>query len=322
VQAGVTAENWKIFVSPGIVITSQFVQGGRAHDVICRLARDQRFFGKIGLLLVLCPLCLHRKGSRDQDREAKHEFCFHVADLNRCWAMTKLNPKTLGIIGGVGPESTMDYYRSIIALYRERAGDGSYPKMIINSIDLKEEIGMVERNELDELTDYLVAEIGKLAKTGADFGLIASNTPHIVFDQVRERSPIPLISIVEAACDAAKTAKLKRIAIFGTTFTMLGDFYPKVFSHRGIELVRPQLTEQAYIHDKYMNELVNGIFHDETHAGLLAIVDRMKAEERIDGIILAGTELPLILREESHSGIPFLNTTQIHVAAAVAKMLA
>ncbi len=89
--------------------------------------------------------------------------------------------KSLGIIGGVGPESTIDYYRKIISLYRQRKGDGSYPELIINSIDLKKEVDLVERNQLDELTAYLLEEVEKLARAGAEVGLIASNTPHIVF---------------------------------------------------------------------------------------------------------------------------------------------
>jgi len=235
--------------------------------------------------------------------------------------MTKLNPKTLGIIGGVGPESTIDYYRSLIALYKERKADGSYPEIIINSIDLKKEIEMVERNRLADLTTYLVEEIEKLGRAGAHFGLIASNTPHIVFDAVRMRSPIPLISIVESAAVFAKARGLTKIALFGTKFTMTGDFYPKVFSREGIELAQPETADQDYIHDKYMNELVNGIFHDQTRASLLSVVDRMKDKHQIDGVILAGTELPLILCDDSCQGIPCLNTTRIHVEAAINWML-
>jgi len=225
------------------------------------------------------------------------------------------------MIGGVEPESTMEYYRTIIALYRERKPDGSYPELIINSIDLKKEVDLVERNELNELTGYLLGEVQKLARAGAHFGLIASNTPHIVFDDLQPQSPIPLLSIVECACASAKARKLKRLGFFGTRFTMQGSFYPKVFSRDGIELVPPDPGNQNYIHDKYMNELVNGIFLPETRAGLLAVIDRMKQKIDIDGVILAGTELPLILREPEHNGVPFLNTTVIHCEAAVAEML-
>jgi len=239
--------------------------------------------------------------------------------------------KTLGIIGGLGPESTLDYYQRIIALYRERTGDGSYPEFIINSVNLKKGLDFMAANDLAGMADYLLDGIAKLARAGADFGLIAANTPHIVFDDVAPKSPIPLISIVEATCAAAKARKLKQLALFGTRYTMQAAFYPKVFLREGIQLLVPEPNDQDYIHDKYMNELVPGKFLPETRAGLLAIVDRMKAksdppsqsygEAGIDGVILAGTELPLILRDPEHNGIPFLDTTKIHCEAAVAEML-
>ena len=118
-----------------------------------------------------------------------------------------------------------------------------------------------------------------------------------MFDEVAPKSPIPLISIVEATCAVAKAQNLKRLALFGTRYTMQANFYPKVFKREGIELLVPDPRDQDYIHDKYMNELVPGKFLPETRAGLLAIVDRMKATSDIDGVILAGTELPLILRD-------------------------
>lgn len=229
--------------------------------------------------------------------------------------------KTLGIIGGLGPESTIHYYGKIIALHRDRTGDGSYPQFIVNSVNLKKGLDFMEANNLPGMADYLVEEIGKLARAGASFGLISANTPHIVFDEVASKSPIPLVSIVEATCAAAKARKLKRLALFGTRYTMQATFYPKVFSREGIELLVPNLEDQTYIHDKYLNELVPGQFLPATRAGLLAIVDRMKANSDIDGVILAGTELPLILRESEHNGIPLLDTTEIHCEAAVTEML-
>jgi aspartate racemase len=229
--------------------------------------------------------------------------------------------KTLGIIGGLGPESTIDYYGKIIALYRERTGDGSYPQFIINSINMKKGLDFMEANNLAGMANYLLEEIGKLARAGATFGLISANTPHIVFDEVASKSPISLISIVEATCAAAQARKLKRLALLGTRYTMRATFYPKVFSREGIELLVPGLDDQTYVHDKYLNELVSGKFLPETRAGLLAIVDRLKTGSNIDGVILAGTELPLILRDTEHKGVPFLDTTQIHCEAAVTEML-
>jgi aspartate racemase len=229
--------------------------------------------------------------------------------------------RTLGIIGGIGPESTVDYYRLIVAAYREQRQDGSYPAIIINSIDLNKVIDLVTGNALPELTGYHVAEVQRLARAGADFGLLASNTPHMVFDDIRRLSPIPLLSIVEATCEAAKARGLKRLGLLGSRFTMQGRFYPDVFSRAAITLVVPTEEEQAYIHGKYMDELLNGIFLSATRERLLEIVHRLKEQQAVEGVILGGTELPLILRDAASPDIPFLDTAQIHVRSAVAQML-
>jgi aspartate racemase len=229
--------------------------------------------------------------------------------------------KSVGIIGGIGPESTIEYYRLLIARYRERAGDGSSPSIIINSIDVKLLLDWMERGELDRVAEYLSVEVQRLARAGADFGLLAANTPHIVFDEVSRRSPIPLLSIVEATCEAARTQGLKRLGLFGTRYTMQARFYADVFSREGITLVMPGDEDQAYIHDKYINELLKDIFLPETRERLLSIVDGLREREGIEGVVLGGTELPLILRDAVHHGIPFLDTTRIHVNAAVERLL-
>jgi len=223
--------------------------------------------------------------------------------------------KTVGVIGGIGPESTIEYYRHLIAVYRAQRPDGSYPPIIINSINLKGVVDLFEANDLIKVTELFVTEIHKLAGAGAECGLLAANTPHIVFNEIQGRSPIPLVSIVEATCEAAQALGLKRPALLGTRFTMQGEFYPKVFSRAEIALVVPRPDEQTYIHEKYMGELVKGIILPETRQRLLAIVDRLKGQQSIDGVILGGTELPLILGDITDRGIPFLDTTRIHVQA-------
>jgi aspartate racemase len=228
--------------------------------------------------------------------------------------------KTLGIVGGIGPESTVDYYRSLIQMWREKTKDGSAPSILLNSIDLKKMLDLIAANEFSDVTAYLSGEMERLIRAGADVGLLAANTPHIVFDELQRRSSIPLISIVEATREAAEELGLRRLGLFGTRFTMQGRFYPDVFSKAGIALVVPEEDEQAYVHDVYMNELVKGVFLPETRQRLLAIVDRLAKQEHVQGLILAGTELPLILREAT-CGISFLDTTQIHVKAALRRLL-
>lgn len=249
--------------------------------------------------------------------------------------------KTLGIIGGTGPESTIEYYRRLIVAYCKRSPEGRAPSIVINSIDNKKLLDLVGADELTQLANYLASEVERLARAGADLALFAANTPHLVFDEVQYRSRIPMLSIVEATCDAAAAAGLRRLALFGTRFTMQAavcapnsgstesrptnrgarGFYPEIFGRRKIAIVVPNEAEQAFIHDKYMSELLTGIIRDETRAKLLEIVEAMKQRESVDGLILGGTELSLIFREPTAAGLPVLDTTQIHVEAAVARLL-
>ncbi len=205
--------------------------------------------------------------------------------------------KVLGIIGGIAPASTIEYYRLLVEGWRQRMP--GYPPVLINSIDLDRVIGMVSSQAFDALSAYLSEEIQRLSRAGAQLALLASNTPHVVFGSLRERSPIPLISIVEAACSAVRTLGLKRPGLIGTRFTMQGSFYPEVFSRHGMTVLRPSDAEQAFIHEKYMRK-----------------------ELAMDGLILGGTELPLLLRAENHDGIRLLDTTKIHVDDALARLLA
>lgn len=229
--------------------------------------------------------------------------------------------KTLGIIGGLGPESTIEYYRLLFEAYRARVTDGSALSIIINSVEMKKLVDWVTAGDYDQIVEYLVAEIGRLSAAGAAFGIISANTPHIVFDEIRERSPLPLISIIEATGAEAKRQGLKTLALFGTRFTMQGTFYPKVFAREGISLAVPAPDEQDYIHDKYMNELVKGDIRPATREALLRILDHIIERDHIEGLILGGTELPLILRDLGDRKLALLDTTQVHVKAAIEEML-
>jgi aspartate racemase len=231
-----------------------------------------------------------------------------------------VKPKLIGIIGGIGPESTIDYYRLFVSIYREHRTD-AYPPVLINSIDLARALKLVTSGDLAGLAAYMLEEIHRLARAGATHGLLASNTPHIVFDEIEDSSPIPLISIVETACRAAVERKLKRVGLFGTRFTMQGGFYQKVFAREGIEVAIPEAGDQKFIHDTYLNELVNGIVKPETRERYIAIARKMKAEQNMEALILGGTELPLLLRGAIDIGVMLLDTAHLHVERAVAELL-
>ncbi|MGH9143123.1 MAG: aspartate/glutamate racemase family protein, partial [Vicinamibacterales bacterium] len=217
-------------------------------------------------------------------------------------------------------ESTIDYYRAMIAAYRERQPD-SYPAIVITSVDVNAMLGALMQNQLAAVTEQLVAEVERLEAAGVACAAIAANSPHIVFDEVQRRSRLPLVSIVEATALEAMRLRRKRLALFGTRFTMQGRFYQRAFEPGGLAVVLPDEAEQAYIHDKYMTELVRGTLNPETRDGLLEIVAQMKARDGIDAVILGGTELPLILRDATASDIPLLDTTVIHARAIVARAM-
>jgi aspartate racemase len=214
----------------------------------------------------------------------------------------------------------VDYYRSIIEVYRERVGDDTYPSLVINSIDLSRLVELVTGNRLGELAEWLRGEVERLARAGADVGLLASNTPHIVFDEVARDSPIPLLSIVEAAAEAAEAVGLRTVGLLGTRYTMQGRFYPDAFARRGMRVLAPGPEDRTYVHDRYMDELIVDQFKDATRQAFLAVIDRLR-EAGAEAVLLAGTELPLLLRD-SPTAVPALDTTRIHVRRAVAEMLA
>ena len=228
--------------------------------------------------------------------------------------------KTLGVVGGIAPGSTMDYYRLLISEYRDAKQDGVYPSIVINSIDLTRLLDLVGANRLEELTGWLVQEVERLARAGAHLGLLASNTPHIVFDELAGRSPIPLLSIVEAASQAVSELGLRSVGLLGTRFTMQGRFYPDVFARRGIAVRVPSPEDQTYVHEKYIQELIPGEFRSETRLEFLAIIARLR-QNGAEGVLLGGTELPLLLRFTEADGLPLLDTTRIHVRRAVKAIL-
>jgi len=226
------------------------------------------------------------------------------------------------MIGGIGPESTIEYYRHIIAAYRARVRDGSYPSLVMTSVDLKRMMDLVTANDLSRVTQFLVDELHRLERAGAEIAFIAANTPHIVFDDVRAQSPIQLVSIVEATRDAASDLGLARVGLIGTRFTMDATFYSDVFARNRISVVVPPAADRAYVHEKYIGELVHADIRPETQQELIAIIARLREREGIEGIVLGGTELSLILRDASYADIPVLDTTRIHAERVVAEAMA
>ena len=231
-----------------------------------------------------------------------------------------MNARHLGIVGGLGPESTIDYYRRILEQWK-RDDPSSSPSIIIDSLDVDRALRLVEHDR-PALIEYLAASLKRLAAAGADFAAMAANTPHVVFDELVDRSTIPMVSIVEACADEAKRRDLRRLGLLGTRFTMEGSFYPSAFSRRGIAVVSPNNDERTWIHDRYVGQLLKGDFREETRDGVTSVIRRLRGEEKIDGVILGGTELTLLLADPIVEGIPTLDTTALHVDAIVERLRA
>ncbi|MGZ6141701.1 MAG: aspartate/glutamate racemase family protein [Myxococcales bacterium] len=225
---------------------------------------------------------------------------------------------TVGLIGGLGPESTIDYYRRILQVWQRR-DPASSPSIVIDSLDVQRGLALVA-NDRPGLAEYLFASVRRLAGAGVDFIALTANTGHVVFDELAARSPVPMLSIVEVCADEAKRAGLRRLGLLGTRFTMEAGFYPAVFARRGIEIVPPAPAERLAVHERYVGELLKGDFRDETRQQLIALITRLRDEERVDGIILGGTELPLLLRAPAIAGLPTLDTTALHVDAIVSRL--
>jgi aspartate racemase len=227
---------------------------------------------------------------------------------------------TVGLVGGLGPESTIDYYRRILATW-QREDPSSAPSIVIDSLDVLRGLRLVA-SDRGALADYLLASLDRLARAGVDFAAITANTPHLVFDDLARRSSIPLLSIVEVCAGEVLRRGCSRPALLGTRFTMDATFYPDVFTRHGIDLVVPDATDRAWIHDRYVGQLLRGDFRDETRQEVVALVRQLREREGIDAVILGGTELPLLLTSPDIDGLPLLDTTELHVNAIIDRLRA
>lgn len=225
---------------------------------------------------------------------------------------------TVGMVGGLGPESTIDYYRRVLELW-ERDDPSTAPSIIIDSLDVRRALHLVAKDRT-AFTEYLLASLDRLAGAGVDFAAMTANTPHLVFDELAARSPVPLLSIVEVCAEAASRQGLARLALLGTRFTMEGPFYPEVCARYGIVVVRPNDRDRAWVHERYVGELLKGEFREDTRRQVMALVSQLHDEEGVDGVILGGTELPLLLSSSRIADIPALDTTALHVAAIVERL--
>ena len=222
--------------------------------------------------------------------------------------------KKIGIVGGMAPESTLKFYRQLIVLAQENLSDRAYPTVIIYSVNMAEFRKRLLSGDYPETISFLSNAIKSLASATADFAVVASITPHMFFDELVKASPIPLLSMVDETARRAESYGFSKVGLFGTGFTMEGDFFQKSLEKKGIFLSIPGEEDRRYIDDKTMTELADGKIELSTQEELVKICQKMVKAEGIEALILGSTELPLILNEKV-LGIPILDTTRICVQA-------
>jgi aspartate racemase len=193
------------------------------------------------------------------------------------------------------------------------------PSIVIDSLDVQKALRLVEHDR-PALIAYLADSVRRLTAAGSDFAAMTANTPHLVFDDAVARSPIPLVSIVEVCAREAHRRGLPRLGLLGTRFTMDAPFYPAVCARHGLAVVTPRETDRAWIHARSVGELLKGEFREATRRAFTSLVSRLRADHAIDGVILGGTELPLLLPAQDIAGIPVLDTTALHVDAIVERL--
>lgn len=224
--------------------------------------------------------------------------------------------KKLGLIGGFGPESTIPYYHDIVYGVQERVGENIFPEITIESLNVFKLLELCKKEEYEAVTEYIMKGINHLIAAEVDFIAISANTPHIVFDELKKRTPIPMISIIEATCNEAKRKNMSTIGLLGTVFTMEGEFFRKPFRENGIKIVTPSSQERVFVNEKISKELELGIIKEETLSAFLKIIERMRDEDKIEAVVLGCTELPLLF-DGVDMPVTCLDTMKIHIQTLI-----
>jgi aspartate racemase len=223
--------------------------------------------------------------------------------------------KKIGILGGMSPESTIAYYEHITHTYTERFGDYGYPEIIIYSVSFQPYVDWPQQERWDLVAQGLGEAARKLEAAGADFIVMATNTMHLVFDEVQASIQVPMLSLLDAVSEAILAGGIKKVGLLGTKYTMEKTFYQDALGQRGITVLVPDAEDRQYVNAVIYDELVAGRVRDESRRGLIAVISRLE-ERGAQGVILGCTEIPMLVNE-TDAGMRLFDTTAIHAEAAL-----
>ena len=220
--------------------------------------------------------------------------------------------KKIGILGGMSYESTIKYYDLLLQKYYDENNDYNYPEILIYSLNFQKVIDYELGNETPKYVDYLMSGINSLQNGGADFIVMAANSPHAVYDDLVQKAEVPILSIVKATAEKALEMGLNKLLLIGIKFTMQSSFYQRIFENSNMQVITPEDIEQDLIDQIIFDELVIGKFKNESKQKLLEIIHNYE----VDGVILGCTEIPLMLHKND-TNIKLLDTIEIHVEATL-----
>ena len=223
--------------------------------------------------------------------------------------------KTIGLIGGMSWESSLEYYRIVNEIVKSKLGGLHSAQCIMYSVDFAEIETLQRQGKWDEATDLMIDAARHVEKGGADFFLICTNTMHLMADEVAEHVSIPFIHIADVTAEAVKERGIKKIGLLGTKFTMEEDFYRgRLIKNHGLEVLIPEKRERDIIHEIIFGELCLGKIKKSSRDQFITVMEKL-ALAGAEGIVLGCTEIGL-LTKDGDSRIPLFDTTRIHAEAA------
>lgn len=224
--------------------------------------------------------------------------------------------KTIGLIGGMSWESSVEYYRIINERVKEKLGGLHSAKCLMYSVDFAEVERYQKQGEWGQAAELLIDAARRLERGGADFILICTNTMHKVADEIQQKIQIPILHIVDATAEKIKEARHKRIGLLGTKFTMEEPFYKGRLTEKyQLEVLVPESEERAFINQVIFQELCLGILKEGSRSRFTQIIESL-SDKGAEAVILGCTEIPLLVKQADVS-IPLFDTTRIHAEAAV-----
>ena len=224
--------------------------------------------------------------------------------------------KTIGLIGGMSWESSLEYYRMINETVKSKLGGLHSAKCLMYSVDFEEIEVLQHQNKWDELTNIMVNSSEKLKNGGADFIVICTNTMHKMARDIENRVGIKVLHIAEVTGEKIIKKGIKKVGLLGTKFTMEQDFYKKVLKEKfDINVVIPDENEREIVHSVIYNELCKGIINSDSKKQYINIINNL-ASNGAEGVVLGCTEIPLLIKQ-ADANIPVFDTTTIHAVSAV-----